>query len=100
MMDTKEKYQVDIDALKLTDVIELSFLQKFQDDFAEGVGIASVTVDPEGNPITKPSRYIRMCMAYTQSTELGRKCCAQSHSQGGQQAAGEAGLEGDRKSVV
>ena len=89
MMDTKEKYQVDIDALKLTDVIELSFLQKFQDDFAEGVGIASVTVDPEGNPITKPSRYIRMCMDYTQSTELGRKCCAQSHSQGGQQAARE-----------
>jgi len=79
--------QVDISNIKLADVIDIDFLQRFQDDFAIGVGIASVTVDPEGNPITKPSRYIRFCMDYTHSTEIGDKRCAESHRKGGEDAA-------------
>lgn len=73
--------------IKLTDIIDLDFLQKFQDDFAEGVGVASVTVDLEGNPITKPSRYTRFCEALTQSTLEGDKRCAMSHRFGGEEAA-------------
>jgi ligand-binding sensor protein len=77
----------DISNIKLSDVIDLDFLQKFQDDFATGVGLASVTVDPEGNPITKPSRYIRFCREYTHSTATGDKRCAESHRKGGEEAA-------------
>lgn len=77
----------DINNIKLTDVIDLNFLQKFQDDFATGVGLASVTVDPDGNPVTKPSRYIRFCMDYTHSTPTGDKRCAESHRKGGEEAA-------------
>jgi ligand-binding sensor protein len=73
--------------IKLTDVIDLNFLQRFQDDFAKGVGLASVTVDPEGNPVTNPSSYTRFCMDYTHSTECGDKRCAESHRKGGEEAA-------------
>ncbi|MBP2642748.1 MAG: putative sensor domain protein [Firmicutes bacterium] len=78
---------LDVSKVKLTDVIDIDFLQKFQDDFASGVGIASVTVDPEGTPVTKPSRYIRFCEDYTHSTKTGDKRCAESHRKGGEDAA-------------
>ncbi|VBB05279.1 Hypothetical protein LUCI_0486 [Lucifera butyrica] len=77
---------LDLDAVKLADVIDLKFLQQFQDDFATGVGLASVTVDPQGNPVTNPSRYIRFCKDYTHSTECGDKRCAESHRKGGEEA--------------
>lgn len=78
---------LDVSKIKLADVIDIDFLQKFQDDFATGVGLASVTVDPQGTPVTKPSSYIRMCMDYTHSTEIGDKRCAESHRKGGEEAA-------------
>ena len=77
----------DLQNIKLTDVIDLKFLQRFQDDFAKGVGLASVTVDPDGNPVTNPSSYTRFCMDYTHSTECGDKRCAESHRKGGEEAA-------------
>lgn len=84
----EEKKQKDeLSNIKLTDVISLEFLQRFQDDFAEAVGLASVTVDPDGNPITKPSSYTRFCMDFTHSTECGDKRCAESHRKGGEEAA-------------
>ena len=79
--------KLNLSEIKLTDVIDLEFLQQFQDDFAKGVGLASVTVDPEGKPLTDPSRYTRFCMDYTHSTECGDKRCAESHRKGGEEAA-------------
>lgn len=84
--ETYVKTDIDLSTIKLSDVIDINFLQQFQDDFATGVGLASVTVDPEGNPITKPSRYTRFCMDYTHSTECGDKRCAESHRKGGEEA--------------
>lgn len=77
----------DLDKITLKDVINVDFLQKFQDDFAKGVGLASVTVDPNGTPLTNPSSYTRFCMDYTHSTECGDKRCAESHRKGGEEAA-------------
>jgi ligand-binding sensor protein len=73
--------------IRLADVIDTKFLQHFQDDFAKGMGVASVTVDLEGKPVTKPSNYTRFCMDYTHSTECGDKRCAESHMHGGKKAA-------------
>lgn len=78
---------LDISTIKLEDVIDIGFLQQFQDDFAKGVGLASVTVDPDGHPVTNPSSYIRFCRDYTHSTECGDKRCAESHRKGGEEAA-------------
>ena len=79
-------YEVNLATLKLTDVIDIDFLQKFQDDFAKGVGVASVTVDHDGKPVTKPSMYTRFCIDFTHSTECGDKRCAESHRKGGEEA--------------
>ena len=85
--NTNQKGSNDLSNIKLTDVIDLNFLQRFQDDFATGVGLASVTVDIDGNPVTNPSRYTRFCQNYTHSTECGDKRCAESHRKGGEEAA-------------
>ncbi|BBB90136.1 MAG TPA: PocR ligand-binding domain-containing protein [Methylomusa anaerophila] len=77
----------EVDNIKLTDVIDLDFLQRFQDDFAKGVGLASVTVDIDGTPVSKPSCYTRFCKDYTHTTECGDKRCAESHRKGGEEAA-------------
>lgn len=74
-------------SIKLTDVIDINFLQRFQDDFATGVGLASVTVDLDGNPVTDPSSYTRFCRDFTHSTERGDQRCAISHRKGGEEAA-------------
>lgn len=77
----------DLCNVKLKDIIDLKFLQKFQDDFAKGIGLASVTVDIDGNPVTEPSSYTRFCAGFTHSTEIGDSRCAESHKNGGQEAA-------------
>lgn len=82
----ENKQKNDVRDIKLADVIDIKFLQRFQDDFAEGMGLASVTVDPDGNPLTNPSSYTRFCMGYTHSTECGDKRCAESHRKGGEEA--------------
>lgn len=76
-----------IDSLTLADVIDLEFLQKFQDNFAKGMGLASVTVDDKGNPVTKPSCYTEFCMNFTHATKIGDDRCAESHRKGGEEAA-------------
>lgn len=77
---------LDVNAIHLKDVIDVNVLQCFQDDFAKGVGVASITVDLDGNPVTKPSNYSRFCMDYTHSTECGDQRCAISHRMGGEEA--------------
>lgn len=78
---------IDFSKVLLLDVIDVDFLQRFQDDFAIGMGLASVTVDLDGNPVTKPSSYTRFCQNFTHSTEIGDKRCAESHKRGGEEAS-------------
>jgi ligand-binding sensor protein len=79
--------QNNLSNLKLADVLDLEVLQKFQDSFAKGMGVASVTVDKDGVPVTKPSSYTKFCLEHTQSTDSGVKRCAESHRKGGAEAA-------------
>ncbi|MFL0195392.1 PocR ligand-binding domain-containing protein [Clostridium sp. WILCCON 0269] len=84
---TKDNHiDCDISLLKIEDVIDINLLQKFQDNFAKSMNIASVTVDTDGNPVTKPSFYTSFCMNFTQSTDIGTRRCAESHKRGGIEA--------------
>ncbi|BCN32131.1 PocR ligand-binding domain-containing protein [Anaeromicropila herbilytica] len=76
-----------ISNIRLEDVIDIQVLQKFQDNFADSMDIASVTVDMNGQPVTKPSSYSSFCIDYTQSTKVGCDRCALSHKKGGEEAA-------------
>ena len=79
--------EISLENVTLAELIDIKFLQRFQDDFAKSVGVASVTVDANGTPVTNPSRYTRFCDKYTHSTDCGDKRCAQSHRKGGEDAA-------------
>jgi len=78
---------ITISSIKIEDVIDIELLQKFQDNFAESMDIASVTVDVNGNPVTRPSSYTNFCRNFTHSTTEGDNRCAQSHKKGGEEAA-------------
>lgn len=78
---------LDLDVLEIKDVIDIGLLQTFQDNFATGMNIASVTVDRDGNPVTKPSSYTDFCTHFVHSTKIGDDRCAVSHKKGGEEAA-------------
>jgi ligand-binding sensor protein len=77
----------ELTSIKVGDVIDIDILQKFLDNFADSMNIASVAVDIDGNPITKPSSYTNFCMNFTHSTKVGDDRCAASHKKGGEEAA-------------
>lgn len=78
---------VDINSINIEDVIDVRLLQKFQDDFAASMNMASVTVDIKGIPVTRPSCYTNFCGKFIHSTDRGDKECALSHKCGGERAA-------------
>ena len=78
---------INMKLLEIADIVDLSLLQKFQDNFAIGMDCASVTVDRDGNPITRPSSYTRFCDGFVHKSKIGDSRCAASHNRMGQQAA-------------
>lgn len=81
--------------LKLTDLIDIDFLQKLQDTFAKAIGVASLTIDDKG-PITQRSNFSEFCTNFIRSCEMGSSRCNESDIQGGKMAleAGEPVIYG------
>lgn len=71
--------------ISLSDLINVDFLQKLQDNFAKTMGVASLTVDDKG-PITKPSNFTNFCTNFIRASELGSKKCNECDIQGGKLA--------------
>lgn len=71
-----------VQELLLRDLIDLDVLQKIQDKFSAAVGIALVTVDTEGKPVTTLSGFTDFCKAM-RSTPEGYACCVASDNMGG-----------------
>ena len=61
--------------LNLTDLIEVDILQKIQDAFSMMTGMASLTTDKYGVPVTKGSLFSDFCTKYTRVSEVGKKRC-------------------------
>lgn len=76
-----------LDNITLQDIIDLEFLQKFQDYFAESLGVASISVDINGNPVTKPSNFTKFCMDYTRGSKVGLARCIDCDRKGGEESA-------------
>lgn len=81
------KVRKELDNIEISDVIDIDTLQRFLDNFAISMNIASVAVDMNGTPITNPSAYTRICSNYTHSTKIGDDRCAECHKAGGEEAA-------------
>lgn len=72
--------------IKLTDLIDIEFLQEFQDFFAKTMGVASIAVDDNG-PITQPSNFTPFCNKYTRGSKEGYKRCNECDIRWGRLAA-------------
>lgn len=59
----------------MEDLIDRDTLQQFQDHLSAVTGLAAVIVDPEGNSITRPSRFCRLCRDIIREKEEGRQFC-------------------------
>jgi len=76
-----------IQSVNLKDIIDLKFLQTFQDSFANALGVASIAVDMEGNPLTEPSNFTDFCMEYTRGSQKGLERCKVCDRKGGEESA-------------
>jgi ligand-binding sensor protein len=72
--------------MKLKDIIDIDLLQKVQDSFAEATGLATITVDFRGNPMTEYSNFSPFCNKIRENKELYNNCL-QCDAFGGLEAA-------------
>lgn len=72
--------------LNLSELIDVKFLQKFQDAFADMMGLASLIYDNKV-PVTSPSNFTEFCTKYTRGSVLGQKRCCECDLKWGQLAA-------------
>ncbi|MBO5292505.1 MAG: PocR ligand-binding domain-containing protein [Lachnospiraceae bacterium] len=75
--------------INLTDLIEVDMLQKIQDAFSRMTGMASLTTDRYGVPVTRGSRFTDFCAKYTRRSEVGRRRCELCDKMGAEQALRE-----------
>ena len=68
----------DNSTIVFSDLFNIDELQKIQDQFSEATGVASLITTPDGTPITKPSRFTRLCEKIVRGTEAGTKNCYKS----------------------
>lgn len=86
-MSTDSASNIAMTAIRLQDVIDIKFLQQFQDQFALSLGVASITVDVDGNPVTNPSNFTKFCMDLTRGSAVGLKRCMECDRKGGEDSA-------------
>jgi two-component system cell cycle sensor histidine kinase/response regulator CckA len=73
---------------RLQDLIALDEIQAMQDAFAEATGVASIITDVDGVPITRPSRFCRLCREVIRGTPRGLANCLSSNAALGREADG------------
>ena len=71
-----------MDEIKLTDLISTKVLQGIQDAFSNMVGMAALTTEADGHPVTEGSNFTDYCMHYTRRSEKGCKRCQECDSYG------------------
>ncbi len=81
-MTTKPDFQnSSVDSLRniqFSELFVLEDIQRLQDLFADANGIASLITTIDGQPITKPSNFTRLCSNIIRKTEKGRANCFKS----------------------
>jgi ligand-binding sensor protein len=61
--------------MELKDFMDMSKLQKIQDDFSNATGLAAIAVGKHGEYITEGSNFTDFCMKYTRGSEEGNRRC-------------------------
>lgn len=76
--------------ITLAELIDLDFLQEFQDFFAKNMGIAAITTDENG-PITKASNFTGFCSKFVRGEKASLEKCDGFHTESGKIAAEKGG---------
>ncbi len=78
--------------LKLTELIDPKTLQEIQDGFSDVTGMAALTTDADGTPVTEGSNFTRFCMEIVRKSGKGCTRCEECDRKGGEttQATGKA----------
>ena len=65
----------EIESVDFHDLFDVEEIQEIQDAFSDAMHVASVITDPDGNPITRPSNFCRLCKEVIRKTRKGKKNC-------------------------
>ncbi|HZK61207.1 MAG TPA: PocR ligand-binding domain-containing protein, partial [Anaerovoracaceae bacterium] len=88
-METKTEEPISTDDpfsnIQFSDIFNIEEIQHIQDLFANVNGVASIITTPDGNPITKPSNFTRLCNNIVRKTEKGLSNCYKSDAEIGKQ---------------
>ncbi len=68
--------------LRIEHVVDVNILQRIQDTFSKAMGVAAVTVDRLGTPVTRNSNFQPICQMI-RSTSTGLARCKKCDAQGG-----------------
>jgi len=68
----------DPEGVALEDLFNIEDIQCLQDQFAEATGVASIITRTDGAPITRPSRFCRLCAEIIRKTGKGLINCYRS----------------------
>ncbi len=71
-------YEVGNYQLDFHDIFNVEAIQAIQDAFAAATNVASIITDVEGRPITRPSRFCRLCQQVVRRTPKGLANCIRS----------------------
>jgi PAS domain S-box-containing protein len=65
-------------SIRFEDFFDLEEIQRIQDSFALATGVASLVVDPNGVPLTRPGNFTRLCRDIIRGTDVGCANCMRS----------------------
>lgn len=68
----------DAEGVSFEHLFNLEDIQRLQEEFAEATGVASIITRPDGTPITRPSKFCRLCQDVIRKTEKGLANCFRS----------------------
>lgn len=61
--------------MEIKDFMDLSKLQKIQDEFSDATGLAAIAVGLNGEYLTEGSNFTDFCMKYTRGSQEGNRRC-------------------------
>lgn len=61
--------------MELKEFMDMSKLQKIQDDFSNATGLAAIAVGTDGEYLTEGSNFTDFCMKYTRGSQEGLRRC-------------------------
>lgn len=69
-----------VNEFEFSEIFNLHEIQEIQDAIANVTGVASIITKPNGDPITKPSNFCRLCNEIVRPSEVGGVNCCLSDS--------------------